>query len=100
MLITRVGLLTLVIVACQFDTTRAPALDSAVQDSVTYDSAAGAHDASAPLDSIPVDAVTPNDAFACQDHSMCAAMSPGTCCVNPGPTGYCKIGVVIGGVCN
>lgn len=49
----------------------------------------------------PVDAGfdAPPDAFACNVHSQCSSQMTGTCCVNPGPTGVCAEGIVIGGVC-
>ena len=42
----------------------------------------------------------PLDAYACTTHSECNAMTAGDCCVNPGPTGYCHHGIIIGGVCD
>lgn len=54
-------------------------------------------DATCPSDSLILDA--PPDAFACTMHDECAQIMPGTCCVNPGPMGYCTPGIIIGGAC-
>ena len=41
----------------------------------------------------------PLDAFACATHNECAAMMPGMCCVDPGSTGHCEMGIIIATVC-
>jgi len=55
-------------------------------------------DAGLPRDAPDVDTGTGIDApFACTLHSQCSAMTVGTCCVSPGPSGHCEVGTVLGG---
>jgi hypothetical protein len=70
-------------------------LDGATQTCTAVLGDAGLPDA-APNDS----SNPPLDAFACTAHSQCIMMDSSTCCVNPGPTGYCTHGIVIGGYCD
>jgi hypothetical protein len=72
------------------------ALDS---NEVTLDDGGSDGDLDASLtDALSID--TPPDAWTCTAHSQCSAMTSGTCCVNPGPAGYCTPGIVIGGSCD
>ena len=52
------------------------------------------------IDASVIDAPIDAFVFVCTAHNQCSAMTSGTCCVNPGPTGHCETGIVIGGVCS
>lgn len=45
------------------------------------------------------DAAPPIDAPGCTAHNQCSVVTPGTCCVDPGPQGHCEMGTIIATVC-
>lgn len=82
-------------IGCSYTPSACPCPDATDEDAASPcpDVVSGDGPQDAPID-------TPPDAFACTTHQECLAMQPGTCCVDPGPTGYCSTGIIIGGVCD